>query len=170
MIGSQILEVDMRPSVLLDTSFFIRLLNESDKLHTNAKGYFKYYLEQEITLKISTISIAEYCVKGKIDELPLLNLQIIPFNLDHAVRAAEFAEIIFRENNISDEKLFPRAIIPNDAKLFAQADLDASITHYLTSDVRSIRTLNHLKSQFGHRFKLIDISTPHNEVYGILDL
>ena len=27
-------------SVLLDTSFFIRLLNSDDLLHTNAKDYF----------------------------------------------------------------------------------------------------------------------------------
>ncbi len=27
-------------SVLLDTSFFIRLLNDEDPLHKNAKGYF----------------------------------------------------------------------------------------------------------------------------------
>lgn len=61
----------MKHSVLLDTSFFIRLLNDEDPLHSNARGYFKYFLEKEIVLKISTISIAEYCVRGKIDELPL---------------------------------------------------------------------------------------------------
>lgn len=27
-------------SVLLDTSFFIRLLNDEDKLHDNAVGYY----------------------------------------------------------------------------------------------------------------------------------
>ncbi len=56
----------MKHSVLLDTSFFVRLLNDEDPLHNNAKGYFKYFLEEEIVLKVSTISIAEYCVKGKI--------------------------------------------------------------------------------------------------------
>ena len=33
-------------SVLLDTSFFIRLLNSEDPLHENAKGYYKYFLEE----------------------------------------------------------------------------------------------------------------------------
>lgn len=32
--------------VLLDTSFFIRLLNANDPLHNNAMGFFKYFLEQ----------------------------------------------------------------------------------------------------------------------------
>ncbi len=84
----------MKYSVLLDTSFFIRLLNDEDPLHTKAKGYFRYFLEEGIILKISTISIAEYCVKGSVSELPLNNVQILPFNFDHAKRTGEFANSI----------------------------------------------------------------------------
>ncbi len=90
----------MKLSVLLDTSFFIRLLNDEDPLHLNAKGYLKYFLERNITLKVSTISIAEYCVIGKLEELPLRNLQILPFNLKDAEKAGEFAEIIFKQNKV----------------------------------------------------------------------
>lgn len=75
-------------------------------------------------MKVSTISIVEYCVRGKIDELPLRNIQIMPFNLDQAKRTGEFAEKIFEQNKIDKKMLSPRAIIPNDSKLFAQADLD----------------------------------------------
>jgi len=32
----------MKPSVLLDTSFFIRLLNDEDPLHKNAREYYKF--------------------------------------------------------------------------------------------------------------------------------
>ena len=42
----------MKRSVLLDTSFFIRLLNDEDKLHKNALGYYRYYLEKDIILKV----------------------------------------------------------------------------------------------------------------------
>ena len=56
--------------VLLDTSFFIRLLNEEDPLHDNALGYFRYFLENDFVIKISTIAIAEYCVRGEVNELP----------------------------------------------------------------------------------------------------
>ena len=66
-------------SVLLDTSFFIRLLNEEDPLHNNALGYFRYFLEHDFVIKISTIAIAEYCVKGEVSELPLKNMLIVPF-------------------------------------------------------------------------------------------
>ena len=131
----------MKHSVLLDTSFFIRLLNDEDIFHLNAVGYYRYFLENEISLKVSTISIAEYCVLGNLQDLPLKNLQILPFNLKDAEKTGEFAKIIFTENKIAIEKLSPRAIIPNDAKLFAQCDLDTTITHFITSDMRSKNTI-----------------------------
>lgn len=160
----------MRRSVMLDTSFFIRLLKDEDALHLNAKNYFKYFLEKGVTLKVSTISIAEYCVVGKLEELPLKNIQILPFNLKDAERAGEFAEIIFKGNKISKEKLFPRAIIPNDSKLFAQSDIDKTITHFITSDLRSQKTLALLKKEANLSFEVITMDIPYNEAFGILDL
>lgn len=159
----------MKDSVLLDTSFFVRLLNDEDPLHKNALGYFRYFLEMEIVLKVSTVSIAEYCVRGKVDELPLRNLQIVPFNYDHAKRTGAFAEIIFEENKISMEDLYPRAIIPNDSKLFATADLDTSITYFVTSDLRSKKTFSNLKKRLMPKFLVIDITIPFNETFGMLD-
>lgn len=160
----------MKHSALLDTSFFIRLLNSVDPLHQNAKEYFKFFLENEIVLKISTISIAEYCVRGNKRELPLKNLQILPFNSDHAEQTGIFANAIFKENAISETKLSPRAIIPNDSKLFAQADLDQSISHFVTSDARSINTYNALRKHIAPKFLVIDINNPYHESFGVLDL
>lgn len=160
----------MKHSVLLDTSFFIRILNEDDPLHTNAVAYFKYFLDNQIYLKVSTISIAEYCVRGKLEDLPLRNIQILPFNLKDAERTGEFARIIFYENQISLEKLYPRAIIPNDSKLFAQCDLDNTISHFVTSDVRSKNTLALLKKGTTPKFDIINIDIPYSETFGILDL
>lgn len=160
----------MKHSVLLDTSFFIRLLNDEDKLHSNALGYYKYFLENEFTLKASTITIAEYCVLGKLTDLPMVNIQILPFNLKEAQRAGEFANIIFTENKVSLTNLHPRAIIPNDSKLFAQADIDKTITHFVTSDVRSKKTLDLLKKGLNPKFKIISIDIPFSETFGILDL
>lgn len=155
-------------SVLLDTSFFIRLLNDEDPLHSNAKGYYKYFLENDFILKVSTISIAEYCVKGKLEDLPLVNIQIVPFNLDQAKRTGEFAKIIFDEKKISQIELTPRAIIPNDSKLFSQADLDTTITHFVTSDSRSVKTVEMLKKGTTPKFEVLDINIPYNETFGIL--
>ncbi len=160
----------MTHSVLLDTSFLIRLLNDEDPLHQNAKDYFKYFLESDIILKVSTISIAEYCVGGKLEELPLMNIQILPFNLDHARRTGEFAKAIFDEKKVTNEDIKPRAIIPNDSKLFAQSDYDKSILYFVTSDARSMNIHKMLSKRIKPRFEIIDINTPYHQQFGILDL
>lgn len=157
----------MKHSVLLDTSFFIRLLNEKDQLHSNALGYFKYFLEKDIVLKCSTISIAEYCVRGSHDELPWRNLQIIPFNFNHGIRAGEFARVVFEEKGNLD--LINRNIIPNDSKLFAQADVDDSVSHFVTSDKECLKVHKILKKIVNAKFDIINIRTPYNEIYGLLD-
>ncbi|MHB1279062.1 MAG: hypothetical protein ACYC1Q_11780 [Bacteroidia bacterium] len=155
-------------AVLLDTSFFIRFLNDSDPLFKNADGYFRYFLQNEITMMISTISIAEYCVGGDVHELPLRNLQIVPFNLDHAKRTGEFAKIVFQ--NKGKLKLQERNIIPNDTKLFAQADCEKAITYYLSSDTESQKIFTLLKDKTAPKFQFIDLNTPYNETFGLLDL
>lgn len=121
----------MGKGVLCDTSFFIRLLDKSSDLHQSAKDYFRYFLDQDYHLMISTISIAEYAVGGSISGLPLKNLQILPFNYDHAKRTGQFAKAVFAKK--STLKLAERNLIPNDSKLFAQADVEKNIGFYLTS-------------------------------------
>jgi hypothetical protein len=154
-------------SVLLDTSFFLRFLNDESSLYENADGFFRYFIQNEITMMISTISIAEYCVGGDIHELPLKNLQIVPFNLDHSKRTGEFAKIVFQ--NKEKLKLNERNIIPNDTKLFAQADCEKSVDFYLSSDTESLKIYNLLKQKTKTKFQFIDLNTPYNETFGILD-
>ncbi len=157
----------MHKSVLLDTSFFLRFLNVSDPLFKNADGYFRYFLQQEINMMVSTISIAEYCVGGDVHELPLRNLQIVPFNLDHAKRAGEFGKIIHK--NKGTLQLRERNLIPNDTKLFAQADCEKSVEFYLTSDSDSLKIYTQLKREDSPRFQFIDLNNPHTQTFGLLD-
>ncbi|MFN8266562.1 MAG: hypothetical protein U0T31_01015 [Chitinophagales bacterium] len=157
----------MHKSVLLDTSFFLRFLNDESPLYKNADNYFRYFIQHEITMMVSTISIAEYCVGGDIHELPLKNLQIVPFNLDHSKRTGEFAKIVFQ--NKGKLKLNERNIIPNDTKLFAQADCEKSVEFYLSSDTESLKIYNLLKENTNPKFLFIDLNTPYNETFGILD-
>jgi hypothetical protein len=153
--------------VLLDTSFFIRMLKSNDELHKSTLQYYKYFLSHGFLLKISTISIAEYCVKGSITELPLKDLRILPFNLDHAKRAGAFAALVFNQR---DPSILPeRNIIPNDTKLFAQAEVDPQINFYATSDTRSINVYNTINASNGTSFRVINIRNPHNETFSLLD-
>lgn len=155
-------------AVLLDTSFFLRFLNDNDPLFKNADGYFRYFLQKEITMMISTISIAEYCVGGDVHELPLKNLQIVPFNLNHSKRTGEFAKIVFR--NKGKLKLKERNIIPNDTKLFAQADCEKSVEFYLSSDSESFKIYNLLKQEASPKFQFIDLNIPYHQTFGLLEL
>ncbi|MDR2206219.1 MAG: hypothetical protein LBE36_08715 [Flavobacteriaceae bacterium] len=154
-------------SVFCDTSFFIRLLDRNDALHTQSKEYFKYFIENNFELFISTIAIAEYCVGGDIHELPFKNLQIVPFNLKHAQRAGEFAKIIFHERNKGKLQVNDRKIIPNDTKLFAQADCEKEVAFYLSSDTESLKIYNLLKEKTTLEFRFIDLHIPYNEMFEI---
>lgn len=155
-------------NILLDTSFFIRLLNEKDSLHENTLEYYKFFLEKQFILKCSTISISEYCVKGQLEELPLKDIQVVPFNISHAQKAGEFARIIFdNKRKLETQK---RNIIPNDTNLFAQAEVEKEITTFATSDEECLKIYSLLKKNYNLNFDTINIRNPFNETYGLLDL
>lgn len=160
----------MHRAVLLDTSFFIRFLNDTDPLFNNADGYFRYFLQNEIHMIVSTISIAEYCVGGDVNELPLRNLQILPFNLDHSKRSGEFAKVIFSARRNSQIVVVNRNIIPNDTKLFSQADCDKNIDFYLSSDKESLKIYNLLRKTSAPKFQFLDLNIPYTETFGLLEL
>lgn len=155
------------PGVLLDTSFFIRLLNTNDPLAQRAEGYFRFFQQEQYPMLISTVSIAEFCVRGRLDQLPLRNLRILPFNVPHAVRAGELAAAVFASKGRA--LLADRTIIPNDTKLFAQADSEPTIAFYLSSDGESRKVYAMLEREKARpRFRFIDLQVPHGETFGTL--
>ncbi len=160
----------MPEGALLDTSFFLRFLNEDDPLFERTDKYYKYFLEKEFNLYISTISIAEYCVGGTIDQLPLKNLLILPFNSNHAQKTGEFARILYEARKSGELDINERPIIINDAKLFGQTDSEASISFFVTSDSRSLNIFKTLKNKITPNFKIIDINIKHSETFGLLGL
>jgi hypothetical protein len=147
----------MRFSVLLDTSFFIRLVNIHDPIHLNTLNYFKYFIENDIKLYISTISIAEYCVIGKLEELPFAYLSILPFEFNHALTTSNFASILFKKQKTENLTIQPRIIIPNDSKLFAQSDFEQDIKYFVTSDIKSKNICNLLSNETELKFEIIDL-------------
>jgi len=71
-------------SIMLDTSFCIRLMDVNSDLHSNALEYFKFFLQEKIVVHISTIVVAEYAVGDDPQNLPLNNLQIETFDFRDA--------------------------------------------------------------------------------------
>ncbi|ELR72882.1 hypothetical protein C900_00843 [Fulvivirga imtechensis AK7] len=94
-------------------------------------------------------------------------MQVVPFNFNHGIRAGQFARIIFDEKDKLE--LNNRNIIPNDSKLFAQADIEEAITHFVTSDEGCLKIHKILKEKVNAKFEIINIRTSYHETYGLLD-
>jgi len=156
--------------VLLDTSFFLRFLNETDPLFEKADKYYQYFLSKDFKLYISTISIAEFCVGGSVDQLPIKNLLVIPFNINHAKEAGVFGRILYDARKEGQINIAERQIIINDAKLFAQAEVDSQIQFYVTSDSRSKTLFEIICAKRPLNFTFLDIHIEHSEAFGILNL
>lgn len=156
-------------SVVLDTSFLIRLLSANDPLHLNALGYFKYFSKNNVTMYISTISIAEYCVRGEVTELPLKNLRVVPFNFSHATIAGKYAKILYDARESDKVEIDNRLIIPNDTKIFAQTQCCENIKYFVTSDTKSSKLINRISAKETVSFEHLDIHTPYTQSFGILD-
>jgi hypothetical protein len=119
---------------------------------------------------ISAISVAEYCCGGDISGLPLRNLQILPFNVNHGKRAGELARVAFQARREGSLVTKERLLIPNDTKLFAQADSEDSIQYYVSSDSESRRVCDFLGSKLAIHFQFIDLQIPYNQTFGRLPM
>jgi len=154
--------------VLLDTSFILRLVKPGDPLHPNVHSWFRELLGHKVPMYLSTIAIAEYCVKGNVGELPLPNLRILPFNMDHAMRAGPFTATLLQQRKRAggDE----RAVVLNDVKLLAQAETTVGISHLLTKDLGFQVRMQQLRSD-GHvlRTQVLDLNVPMADALGRLD-
>lgn len=156
--------------VLCDTSFLIRWAKPGDALHSAAGDYLRFLVEGGHELYVSTVALAEYAVRDNIANLPLRYLRVLPFNFDHAHRAGEFARAVFQARRSLPVQLDQRAIVPNDTKMFAQADIEPAITHYLTADKECEKVYGLLKSAITPRFQFVHLSTPWHVAFGQLNL
>lgn len=118
-------------SVLLDTSFLISFSDPHRAHHAAAVRYYKECVLRQIPMYLSTIVISEFQVKQAINDLPLRNLVVLPFNIDHAMRCGLMIRQIPRD--AGDD----RVRVKDDFKLLAQCDCE-SISHLLTEDASTL--------------------------------
>lgn len=160
----------LKCGILCDTGFLIRLNQAQDPLHANARGYLKNLLAGGHVLYVSTIALAEYAVRDRIENLPMKYFRVLPFNIDHAQQAGEFAGIVFSQREQIPSEITQRVIIPNDTKMFAQADATSAITHYLTADQRCETVYRLIQSKTAMRFQILSLRTPYHQAFGELNL
>lgn len=153
-------------SILLDTSFCIRLLKSNDDLHQNAKDYFKYFLENKIEIFLSSIVIAEYSVKDNPTNLPLEFVKIIPFDYFDGKTAGEFHSILLnKKEQVAD---IERNVIKDDCKLMAQL-FNRNIQGYITKDRKSFsQIIAPIQASKKVSIELIDLSIPLKDFKGEL--
>jgi predicted nucleic acid-binding protein len=154
-------------SVLLDSSFCIRLLKADADFHQNTVEYFKYFLDNEVELYLSTIVVSEYAVGDNPDNLLSLNaFRLLEFDYEDAKTAGSFfAELKDNEDLRESEQ---RKVIINDIKLFAQIH-NRHIDAYITKDRKSLsKMIEPLGKSHNLKFEFIDLSTQLNDKLGRL--
>ena len=156
--------------VILDTSFIIRLLDRNSPLHQNAIDYFRYFLNNHIPLYFSTISVAEYCVKGDFKDLPFNNIRILPFNIFHAKEAGVFTRILFNAKKKGELIVKERVVVPNDSKIIAQGSYERDIQYFVTSDSESLKFIEILRKEGVTDIEHLDIHIPCGVKFGYLEM
>ena len=79
----------------------------------------------------STVVISEFQVKQAINDLPLRNFVVLPFNIDHAMKCGLLIRSMARDPE--DD----RVRVKDDFKLVAQCDCEA-ISHLLCEDASTL--------------------------------
>ena len=118
-------------SVLLDTSFLITFSDPNRPNHQVAIDYYKECILRMVPMYLSTIVISEFQVKQAINDLPLRNFIVLPFNVDHAMRCG----IMIRQMNrdAGDD----RVQVKDDYKLISQCDCE-SIDFIFSEDANTL--------------------------------
>jgi predicted nucleic acid-binding protein len=140
-------------SFLLDTSYLITLADPTRKHHSTALLYLREALSCGAPLYLSAIAASEFQVKQPVTDLPLRNLHVLPFNIDHAMTAGNFMRILTRDP--SDD----RTAVKDDFKLLAQMVCE-SISHIMTEDkntlAKYLTRLNDLGESSARSILLVD--------------
>jgi predicted nucleic acid-binding protein len=122
--------------VALDTSFLISFASPGRPHHAASVDYFRLCLARRIPMWVSTIAAGEFEVGQPVSDLPLQNFRILPYNLPHAIKAAE----LFKANRALNPPKTPedkRPLVINDLKIIAQCEAER-ISVVLTEDENTL--------------------------------
>jgi len=126
-------------SVLLDTSFLITLSDPTRPFHEAAKAYYKECIARRVPMYISTVAISEFQVKQSINDPPMRNFLVLPFNVDHAMACGLLVRSVPRDE--ADD----RVRVKDDFKLIAQCQcesIDAVFSEDASTLTKYLRRMN----------------------------
>ncbi|MBC6400584.1 MAG: hypothetical protein GDA51_10150 [Ekhidna sp.] len=154
-------------SILLDSSFCIRLLKSDADFHQNVVNYYKYFLENKIEMYLSTIVVSEYAVGDNPDHLLSLNsFRLLEFDYKDAKCSGQFLATLRSIRKIGD--FGDRKMVINDIKLFSQI-YNRNIDAFITKDIKALtKMIEPLSESHKLSFKFIDLPIPLNIKLGRL--
>jgi|SRR5690606_8253490 len=130
----------MNKSVLLDTCFLISFVDDNRPNHDNAVKYYKYFIDEGISMYLSSIVCAEFTLVQKIDDLPLDSLKAISYNIPDSYTSS----IIYKEFMANRPDGLCRNCIKDDIKLVGLCAFN-KIDYLITEDDRFFKKLVKLK-------------------------
>jgi hypothetical protein len=144
----------MRNGAVLDTGFLITLVDAHRASHEHAKAYYRYFLENGITLYLPTVVASEFGIKQPVTDLPLHNFKVLPFNLAESIRCANLNSAYYRSKVGSGQ----RDAVKDDFKIIAQAE-EQDALFLLTEDKNSMSVYcDLLRNESKIDFKVIELS------------
>lgn len=121
----------MRDAVLLDTSFLITMADPRRDRHAVAKQYFQHFLVSRMPMMVSSIVVAEFCVRQELPTLPLEQLILLSFTHEDAVVAASFD---FKVHKRAEKE---RQSLKDDLKIIGHAHA-RNIGYLITDDAETM--------------------------------
>jgi hypothetical protein len=118
-------------SALADTSYLITLFDDSRPHHKVAKKYYRYCLDNSVTLYLSAIVVSEFHqMQSIVDIVGSGNFRMLPFNYDDGLQAADVA---YQLGGVERKRDGTNPKYKDDLKLIAQARVN-EIDFILTED------------------------------------
>ena len=149
----------MAAGVLLDTSFLITLADKNRPHHRDAKQYWRYFLQNNIPIYLSTIVVSEFEIKQPIGPEILRHCLLLPFNYQDAKKAASLNFDLFKPTASS------RDALKDDVKLIAQACVK-DVAFVITDDVETFyKYCVRLKEQGILSFKAIKLQDGFDKAF-----
>ena len=156
-------------SVLLDNSFCLRLVDPQNEYHQNVREYFEYFKSQKILMYLSSITVAEYSVRNRLQDFPLQEVRQIVFDVRDGIKAGQIWDFVHREK-LGKNSGNSRDAVKDDCKLFAQI-CNRKIDAFISKDRKAYNTyvLPIQNSQvLDCRFDFIDLTNPRSQYLGQL--
>lgn len=130
----------MNKSILLDTCFLISFVDDTRTYHNNALAYYKYFIEEGISMYLSSIVSSEFSIKQPLEDLPLSSFKTISFNIPDGYATSK----IYNEFSKEKSTGVCRSCVKDDIKLLGLCEFN-NIEYIITEDKKFYDKLVKLK-------------------------